>query len=194
MNSDKCFTVWWNSSNGLFLEEFPEDNFNFLFNNEFNINEKLLNKLIEKSKETTKITPSEIVIDKIIRGDAGDNIYPIILRKPAAKSNSTRMFKVAAKDIDYSLDYKDDEKVKAYIHNLINSKNYIGRIDKSEEDIIDHFKYNRRLVALEKDSYPKEVLETFDKYKEYNVSKNIKIAESQLQAKTNQLQGILDII
>ena len=66
MNSDKCFTAWWNSSNGLFVKEFPEDDFNFLFNNEFNINEELLNRLVEKSKDVTKINPSEIIIDKII--------------------------------------------------------------------------------------------------------------------------------
>ena len=192
MNSDKCFTAWWNSSNGLFVKEFPEDDFNFLFNNEFNINEELLNRLVEKSKDVTKINPSEIIIDKIIRGDTGDNIYPIILRK--SKNNTGRLFKVASKDIDYSLDYKDDNKVKEYIHNLINSKNYIGRINKSEEDIINHFKYNRRLVALEKDSYPQEILDIFNKYKEYNISKDTKIAESQLQAATNKLQGILDII
>ena len=25
MNSDKCFTVWWNEANGLYVEDFPED-------------------------------------------------------------------------------------------------------------------------------------------------------------------------
>ena len=84
--------------------------------------------------------------------------------------------------------------IRNYIHKLINSKNYIGRINKSEEDIINHFKYNRRLVALEKDSYPQEILDIFDKYTEYNISKDTKIAESQLQAANNKLQGILDII
>ena len=159
VNADKCFTAWWNINNGLFVKEYPEDDFNFLFNNEFNINEEIFNRVIEKSKEITKINPSEIIIDKIIRGDAGDNIYPIILRK--SKNNTGRLFKVASKDIDYSLDYKDENKVRAYIHNLINSKNYIGRINKSEEDIIEHFKYNRKLVALEQESYPQDILNIF---------------------------------
>ena len=192
MNSDKCFTAWWNEANGLFVEDFPEDEFNFLFNTEFNINEDILNKLIDKAKEIHKIDPKTIVVDKIIRGDAGDNIYPIILRK--SKTNSGRMFKVATKDIDYELDYNDDNAIFNYIDHLIHQKNYEGRIDKSEDDIINHFKYNRRLVVLEKDSYPKEILETFDKYNDYNLSKDTSIAEAQIQASNNKLRGILDII
>ena len=192
IDSNKCFTVWWNSSNGLFVKDFPEEEFNFLFNTEFNINEDILNTLIHKSGEVHKINPSEIIVDKIIRGDAGDNIYPIILRK--AKTNSARSFKVASKDIDYSLDYKDTNAVNNYIHNLVNSKNYAGRINKTEQEIISHFKYNRKLVALEKESYPQEILDIFEKYHDYNISKDTSIAESQLQAKSNKLNGILDII
>jgi len=192
MNSDKCFTAWWNESNGLFVEDFPEDEFNFLFNTEFNVNEDILNKLIDKAKDIHKIDPKTIVVDKIIRGDAGDNIYPIILRK--SKTKSGRMFKVATKDIDYSLDYNNDTAIYNYIDNLIHQKNYEGRIDKSEDDIINHFKYNRMLVALEKDSYPKEILETFDKYNDYNLSNDTSEAESQIQANNNKLRGILDII
>lgn len=192
IDSNKCFTAWWNNSNGLFVKDFPEEEFNFLFNTEFNINEDILNTLIYKSGEVHKINPSEIIVDKIIRGDAGDNIYPIILRK--AKTNSTRSFKVATKDIDYSLDYKDDNAVNNYIHNLVNSKNYAGRINKTEQEIISHFKYNRKLVALEKESYPQEILDIFEKYHDYNISKDTSIAESQLQAKSNKLNGILDII
>ena len=81
-----------------------------------------------------------------------------------------------------------------YIHNNVTKKNYAGRINKSEQDIFDHFKYNRKLVALEKESYPQEVLEVFDKYKEYNICKDTSIAESQIQASSNKLKGILDII
>lgn len=192
IDSNKCFTVWWNNTNGLFVKDFPEEEFNFLFNTEFNVNEDLLNTLIHKSGEVNKINPSEIVVDKIIRGDAGDNIYPIILRK--AKTNSNRLFKVATKDINYSLNYKDEKAVYKYIHNLINSKNYVDRINKSEKDILDHFQYNRKLVALEKESYPQEILDIFEKYHDYNINKDISIAESQIQAKSNKLNGILDII
>lgn len=192
MDSNKCFTAWWNIDNGLFLEDFPDDDFNFLFNNEFNENEDILNKLIDKSKSVHKIHPKDIVIDKIIRGDAGDNIYPIILRQ--SKTGSKRLYKVASKDVDLNLDYHNDEAINKYIKNLINQKNYAGRINKSEADIIDHFKYNRKLVALEKDSYPQDILNIFERYKDYNICNDTKLAESQLQASSNKLKGILDII
>lgn len=192
IDENKCFTAWWNDTNGLFLEEYQEDEFNFLFNIEFNENEDILNTIIDKSNNVIKINPKHIVIDKIIRGDEGDNIYPIIVRN--SKTNSGRKFKVTSKDIDYDLDYNNDNKIRNYIEDLLRRKNYAGRVDKSEYDIIDHFKYNRRLVALEKSSYPKEILNIFDNYHEYNISKNISIAESQIQAASNKLKGILDII
>jgi 5'-3' exonuclease len=192
IDSNKCFTAWWNADNGLFVKDFPEEEFNFLFNTEFNINEDILNNIINKSKSVAKINPSEVIIDKIIRGDAGDNIYPILLRK--SKNNSGKLFKVGAKDINYELDYHNDNEIQKYIHNLINSKNYIGRIDKSEENIVKHFKYNRCLVALEKDSYPQEILDIFEKYHDYNMSKDIEPAKNYIQASTNKLKGILDII
>lgn len=192
IDENKCFTAWWNDSNGLFIKNFPEDEFNFLFNVEYNVNEDILKAVEDKSKSVTKIEPKTIVIDKIIRGDAGDNIYPIILRK--SKTNSGRQFKVTQKDINYDLDYNDDNAIYKYIDTLIHSKNYVGRIDKSEEDIINHFKYNRRLVALEKSSYPQEILNIFEKYHSYNLSKDISLAENQIQAENNKLKGILDII
>ncbi len=193
IDSNKCFTVWWNANNGIFIKDFPEEDFNFLFNTEFNVNESLLNNLIKKCKDVEKINPSAIVVDKIIKGDAGDNVYPIITRK-SKNNTSSRVFKVTTKDIDYNLNYKDQNAVRNYIHNLINSKNYVGRITKSEHDILEHFNYNRKLVALEKESYPQEILDKFDQYHDYNISKDLSIAESQIQAASNKLMGILDII
>lgn len=192
IDGDKCFTAWWNADNGLFLKTYTEDEFNFLFNTEFNVNEEILNELISKSKSVTKINPSDIVIEKIIKGDAGDNIYPIILKKSNGKSD--RKFKVSSKDIDYQLNYNDDNEITNYIEHIINSKNYIGKIEKPEKDIITHFKYNRMLVALQEDSYPDSIKQIFENYNDYYVSKDIKNVEEQLQAESNKLKGILDII
>lgn len=192
IDGDKCFTAWWNADNGLFLKTYTEDEFNFLFNTEFNVNEEILNELISKSKSVTKINPSDIVIEKIIKGDAGDNIYPIILKKSNGKSD--RKFKVSSKDIDYQLNYNDDNAITNYIDHIINSKNYVGKIEKPEKDIITHFKYNRMLVALQEDSYPDSIKQIFENYNDYYVSKDIKNVEEQLQAESNKLKGILDII
>lgn len=189
IDSNKCFTVWWNADNGLFIEDFPEENFNFLFNTEFNINEDLLEHLKAKSKEVYKINKNDIIIDKIIRGDAGDNIYPIFIKK-----SKSRKYRVSSKELDFSLNYKDKNAVHNYISNLINSKKYAGYVNKSLEDIEDHFNLNRRLVVLEKESYPQEILDIFDQYNDYTISKDTSLAENKIQAESNKLKGILDII
>ena len=86
--------------------------------------------------------------------------------------------------------------VKTYIHNLINQKNYKNRIynDKTEKDIIEHFEFNKKLIVLEKNNYPNDILDIFKSYTEYNLNKDLSIAENQINAVSNKLSGILDII
>jgi len=192
-DKNKCFTIWWNKDAGVFTDEHNEQDFDFLLNYEFNQNEQLYNHVVEKSVKVTQINPKTIVIDKIIKGDQSDNILPIILRK--SKTNSDKKFKVSAKDIDFSLDYYDDNQVRNYIDHLVNQKNYIGRIEgKSEEDIIEHFIYNRQIVALEDKSYPQYVKDIFEEHNDYSTSKDTKQAESIIQASANKLKGILDLV
>lgn len=192
IDKDKCFTVGYNAKHHIVTAEHPENEFDFFFNQSFNTNEKLYNSICEKCTQIDEIQPKDIVIDKILRGDLGDNIQPIILRN--SKSGSTKKFKISSKDIDYDLDIFDDKAVIEYLTNLYNSKNYIGRIDKSLDDVIKHFFYNRTLVTLDAKVMPTEVLETFTKHDEYNMTKDISIAESQITASTNKLSGILEII
>ena len=158
INSDKCFTAWWNADTGLFIKNYKEEEFDFLFNMSFNENEQIWEQCEKYAKVVNKIDPSIIIIDKIIKGDVSDNILPIILR--TSKSNSSKKFKVSTKDINYQLNILDNKEVNAYIHNLVNSKNYVNRIDnnKSEKDILEHFSFNKQLIVLQKDSYPKEIL------------------------------------
>ena len=192
MDSNMCFTMWWNKDAGVFIDNYNEEDLNFLFNYEFNENDVLFNDIIKKSIKITKISPKQIVIDKIIKGDGSDNILPVIVRK--SKSNSTKVFKVSTKDINYNLDFNNDDTVHNYIHNLINQKNYVGRIDKSEEDIFEHFKYNRTLIVLDDKYFPDYIKKILDENVEYNISKDISEAQSQIQASANKLKGILDII
>lgn len=193
MNADKCFTAWWNMDAGIFISEYDEQDLDFLFNSSFNGNDQLWNDLVKSAKTVTKINPYHIVIDKILKGDGSDNIFPIILRK--SKSGSDKKFKISTKDINYDLDINDMNKVREYIHNLVNSKSYVDRIEnKTEEDIVDHFVFNRRLIALQENSYPREVLDIFKEYDDYNLCKDTSLAESQIMATANKLTGILNII
>lgn len=191
-NEDNCFTAWWNKDSGLVLQIINDEDMDYLFNANYSENEYIYKKVIQQGKQVSYINPKNIVIDKIVRGDLGDNIIPIIYKK--SKSNPDKKFRVSIKDLDYSINIHDDLNIRSYIRNILETKSYIGKVDKPEEDIVEHFKYNVRLVELCKDNYPQEVLDKFNLHNEYNVSKDISIAQSQLNAKVNKLQNILDII
>lgn len=188
-NSDNCFTVWWNKESGLLSENKPDEELNFLFNFKYDENELIFKELIKNAKNDSCINPKHIILDKIIRGDLGDNIIPILYRK-----SKTKQFRVAAKDIPENLNIHNETEIRQYIHNLLNSKTYLNKVEKDEEDIVQHFIYNVKLVELSKTNYPDNILEIFDKHSSYNVTKDITIAENLIRANSNKLKNVLDFI
>lgn len=153
--SDGTFTVCWNK---LYMtkEKVNEDEIDFLLNWQYSVNEDLLNKISNKAKEVREICPRHIVIDKILRGDVGDNVFPIILKR--SKSNPTKSFRISTKDINWDLDIFDKNEIISYIDSILESKSYKGKVDKSAQDIFEHFLYNRKLVFLDESSYPIDIL------------------------------------
>ncbi len=188
-NSDNCFTVWWNKESGLLSENKPDEELNFLFNFKYDENELIFKELIKNAKNDSCINPKHIILDKIIRGDLGDNIIPILYRK-----SKTKQFRVASKDIPENLNIHNETEIRQYIHNLLNSKTYLNKVEKDEEDIVQHFIYNVKLVELSKTNYPDNILEIFDKHSSYNVTKDITIAENLIRANSNKLKNVLDFI
>lgn len=192
------FTICWNNRTGLTCEkkedEKEEDPLQFFFNDlnkEYNM--QIFENITNKCKQITQINPKEIVIDKIIRGDKGDNIFPIILKK-ANNSKSSKKFRVGVKDINFELNLNNDDEIKTYIHNIINSNKYINKVDKSEQNIFEHFKYNYQLVSLSEDNYPQEILDEMNSYLGYHVKGNISDILSYMTAKNSNLNDILDNI
>ena len=192
-NSDGCFTAWYEKDSGLYLEEKADEDLNFLFNMNFNENEALMNELINNSKKVTNIKPINIVIDKIIRGDSGDNILPIVKHKGR---NSEKEFRVSNKEINFNINPYDDNNIKLWIDNLIETKPYVGRIvgDKTPQEIFEHFKYNRKLVSLDERSYPYEVYEIMCNYIDYECCKDTKAVEEKLEAQKNDVEDIINDI
>lgn len=178
------FTITWNKLY-MTMEERNEDDMNFLFNFNFSNNETLLNSIKTKAKEVKTIKPIEIVIDKIIRGDAGDNILPIIKRK--SKSNPNKSFRVRVKDINFGLNVFDDKDIDNYLLNLLSSKLYQNTVDKPYQDIYEHFNYNKKLVMLHESSYPQEILDIMNSVEIGPASTNISYIEEKLNA--NKISG-----
>lgn len=193
-NNNGCFTVCWNKEGGITCLDKDEDEFNFLFNNSFSINDNIFRNICNKSIVVNKINPNQVIVDKIIRGDSGDNIQPIIIKKPQSESNK-RIYKVASKDILESLNVFDDDEVTRYIEQLCNSKNYKNRLfDRTVDDVVEHFKYNRTLVVLDIKNYPERVLSILRNYDSYNCCKDLSRVEHILTAKKSQIDDILDFI
>ena len=188
-NRDGCFTVCWNKDTGVITTVRDDNDMDFLFNMKFNTNEEIFNHIIDKAKNQKEINPNDIIVDKIIRGDLGDNILPVIFRK--SKSGSEKQYRVSQKDLNLSLNIHDNTQVKEYFENLLNSKSYKDRVDKSLDMICEHFEYNKKLVVLEEESYPQDILDIMNKYNTYNCNKNITNVENILLADMNKMNNIL---
>ena len=190
IDSNKCFTVWWNKASGMFVSEFDDNDLDFLFNNSYNENDVIF-KSITNNIPVTKFNKNAIIVDKIIRGDKSDNIEPILYRN----SKSTKKYIVSSADIDYLLKWKNDQEVYDFLSNLLKQKKYQNP-KKTLDEVYKHFLYNRQLVALDSSSYPKEIIEKLKslEIKENTSIDNIYIVENYLRSNINQLNGILNII
>lgn len=191
IDNNKCFTVWWNESNGMFVSDFNDDDLDFLFNNEYNEND-IIFKQITSNIQITQLDKDYIIIDKIIRGDKSDNIEPVLYKQTP---KSSKKYRISTNDIDYSMDWKNDQIVYNYFDNLLKTKKYSKNVSKSLNDIIRHFNYNRQLVALDKDYYPNNIIE---KLNNLNIVQNniqgIYIIENNIRSDINNLNGIIDFI
>ena len=194
-DNNGCFTVVWNKDNGVFMKE-DNDLTNFLLNPYFQKNESVLNDLVSHAGKKTPIIPKHVQIDKIIRGDKGDNIMPIITKK--SKSGSNKVFRVAEKHLPSDIDIYNINDVKSWVNDIFESRTYCGKVVEPFDQIIEHFMYNRTMVVLDKHSYPQYILDIFKKYdnwfNEHTLCNNVDKVQATLMAQKNNLTSILDEI
>lgn len=190
--SDGFFTVCWNDKGVTCKENDEDDLTSFFMNPYYATNEQILYDIIQHSANVYNIDPNTVLVEKIFRGDKGDNIFPIIQRR--SKSNSSKLFRISTKDMDFSLDIYNDNSIKNYIDTLLEHKNYKNRVLHCSTDIYEHFYFNRKLVSLNIKEYPQYILDIFKRYTDYKCSKNITEVEQQLQAEKNSINDLLDSI
>lgn len=189
----KCFTICWNK-NYMTMEliEHNSDDMDFFFDFDNTVNQQLLENISIKAKDIHEIHPMDVVIDKIVRGDAGDNILPIVQKKG---KSSDKLFRVAQKELDLSMDITRLDEITAWVEELLNKKTWQGKVDdKTEDQIVEHFEYNRRLVWLDPSSYPDEVLEKMRNHHIESASNDLSIAMQKIQAEKNEVTDILEEI
>lgn len=199
-DKNKCFTIWWNAKNGIKCEDMNDDDLDFFFNNQYDENQEIFNNIEKTGIEIEKINPKHVIIEKILKGDTSDNIHPIMVRhakfdKKTGTISSKKRFKISTKDVDYNLDYDNDNEVLNYLSEIYNSNAYKDRVEDAIDEVFEHYKYNRQLVELSSSELPKHIM---DKMKEYistlNITKDISKVESIIIAETNDINNIAEFI
>ena len=191
----KVFTACWNKTYMTIeaIEHQEESDMDFFFNSyDSNENQKLIERLYMKAGRVEEIHPMDVVIDKIIRGDLGDTILPVVYKKG---KSSNKLFRVAQKELDFTLNITQLNEVNAYFEELLNKKAWKDKATASVDEIIEHFFYNERLVWLDASQYPDNILEKMRKYQlNGNYNKDLSLAEQKIQAEKNEVYSVLEDI
>ena len=170
------FTAWYNDRNGIFfhnsLEETPGDDIDFFMSQQKE--NALIKSLKKQANNFSYINPEDIVMDKIVCGDAGDNIKSLIrVRK------GNRTYKVGEKEwlkckqklnINSLTEFFDSSN--NLITELLSNPKYRGhQVD--EEVVREMFDYNKKLVWLNEKVIPDTIIYNMNEvtdYKEYDLS------------------------
>lgn len=190
----KVFTACWNKNYMTIelIDHQKENDMDFFFNSyDSNENQKLLETLCMKAGKVEEIHPMDVVIEKVIKGDLGDNILPVVYKK---SPSSTKVFRVGQKELDFTLDITRLDEVNAYFDELLNKKAWKNKATASIDEIVEHFFYNERLVWLDASQYPDEILEKMRKYQLKENNKDLTLAEQKIQAEKNEVYSVLEDI
>lgn len=175
-NNTGAWTVWYNDKNGLWISDELKDR--ELNDIDFFMTPTYISPILEMLKKSSKasvnyVSPSDIILSKIICGDSGDNIKSVFQYE-----KNGRTYRVSEKEWA-----KISDKCKVLdINELLNNirgtavaianhskyKPYKPSIDNIEEMI----RYNIKLVWLNEDVIPETLLITMNQqdYKEYDLS------------------------
>ena len=162
-NVNGAFTAWYNDRNGIWLDsslhvETPNyiDDLDF-FMQPIKVTSPVLETLKQYSRSTSFITPDSIVMEKVICGDAGDNI------KPVAKSvGGSKTYKVSLKmwnEIKNSLNINTLDDFFSKKQLIIRNIQAIKKFNQcSVDDISEMFDYNIKLVWLHESVIPETIV------------------------------------
>lgn len=177
-----AFTAWLNESQkgglpGLMLhkdlDDSQIDDIDFMFMQAERVPNKALDDLRSLSKYVTYINPTDIITDKIICGDKGDNIKPVF----QAKRND-RTYSISEKEwnnIKSSLQIENIEDFfnkKTQICEKINNNPKYSKYNVKLTNLHEMFEYNKKLVWLSDKIIPQEIQDKMNEveYKKCDLS------------------------
>lgn len=166
-----AFTAWYNDKNGIWLENsMNDDNIDMLdfFMQPMKIKSPILENLKQFSRSTSYIKPDDIVMEKIICGDAGDNIKSI-----AKVLCGTKTYKVSIKmwnEVKNNLNINNLSEFFAHKNDIISEILAIKKFNNcNADDLSEMFDYNIKLVWLNETVIPETIIMYMNQL-EYNIA------------------------
>lgn len=168
------FTVWYNDIKGLYLPESLNrsvDLFDFFLHPEFE--SPVLESLKKSSRKVDFINPNDIVMQKVICGDSGDNIKSIFRYEKNGRS-----YRITEKEWDNIRDEFNLNNIDDFIHHKSNIVNSIVNNKKFKQykpnttDIGCMFDYNIQLVWLHENVIPETITMYMNQqeYKQFDIN------------------------
>lgn len=158
--TDKAFTVWYNTQSGLVRDSRRQYKPTGILWEDMMVGggspvEDRIDVLARKAKQSTSINPDSIVIDKVLCGDAGDNIKPIVQCTKGGRTYGFTRKDASKLPVCESI---EDFLASGVVDNVYNlKKSRFPDLDK--ETIAEQLEYNMRLVRLSNRDIPKSLQE-----------------------------------
>lgn len=199
-NEDGVFTAWYSDRSGLCLPENCMERKKFDPIDFFMSPLEYSNQLIDKLKtcsgnKVAYVNPDEIVIEKVLCGDSGDNIKAIVRYDKGGRTyrfSEGDLKKYQEHDLPMST-VEDLKECKEDIANwVVNNKKYKPYHIK-KNDVLEMLDYNIKLVWLSEETIPKPVIQSMNEveYKQFDV--NTLRSNYKILAKTNEDNDIENI-
>jgi 5'-3' exonuclease len=195
--STGVFTSWYNDRNGIWLhddmEEKPMSDLDF-FMQPIKVKSMLFEDLKQHSKSINFICPDNIVMEKIICGDAGDNIKSV-----AKTTKNNRTYKVSPKMWNEFKESLNIISIDDFISKKEDIANCIVQTKKFSEcstaDILEMIDYNIKLVWLNENVIPETSVMYMNQieYKNINLN-NIKLNYKTLCKQNTEIEDIFNSI
>lgn len=187
------FTAWFNDTAGLVLPEcmqWPDDPLDAMLNPP--LQSPIVDRLRRKIKKVTYINPDEIVINKVLCGDRGDNIKSVVRYK-----KGSRTFRFADSDYKKLMEQVSIRSMDQFLKDADGLAHTIANIPKfkeqgaNESDIREMIDYNVQLVWLNEAVMPDTVTSSMVQV-DYNVFDVNELRRNNTLL-TNKSAGMADI-
>lgn len=171
----KAFTAWYNDKNGMWMPNSikeSDDTMDFFMNQSYY--SPVLEALKSKITKQNYINPADIVMSKIICGDAGDNILPIMRYQ-----KGERNYKITEKDwLGIKENFPDINNVDEFLEHrngialLISQHKKFKAYKPDIFELEEMFDYNTKLVWLNEKVIPDTIIQFMNQqeYKKFDVA------------------------